>query len=245
MLIDWFTVVAQLVNFLILVWLLKRFLYQPVLRAIDAREKRIAEQLADAEQQMQHARQQQANFEQKNRDLEQQRSRIVQEATQAAEAERQRLLTAARGEVEGLRATFQAQTQREQQAQQQAVQQQIRQQVFSLSSDLLRDMADSSLQQRMVSVFIRRLAELNDSERTQLAAQLPVATLHSAFPLETAQQAELTAALQPLCPQPLRLTFQTDTDCLCGLELHLPGYKLAWSAANYLDERIQPYQDAT
>lgn len=40
MLIDWFTVIAELVNFLILVWLLKRFLYEPVLKAIDEREKK-------------------------------------------------------------------------------------------------------------------------------------------------------------------------------------------------------------
>ena len=49
MLIDWFTVGAQVLNFLILVWLMKRFLYQPILRAIDAREERIAKELADAQ----------------------------------------------------------------------------------------------------------------------------------------------------------------------------------------------------
>ena len=49
MLIDWFTVGAQALNFLILVWLMKRFLYKPILRAIDEREKRIASELADAE----------------------------------------------------------------------------------------------------------------------------------------------------------------------------------------------------
>ena len=37
MLIDWFTVGAQALNFIILVWLLKRFLYKPILDAIDAR----------------------------------------------------------------------------------------------------------------------------------------------------------------------------------------------------------------
>ena len=49
MLINPFTVLAQLVNFLILVWLLKRFLYKPILHAIDEREKGIAAQLAQAE----------------------------------------------------------------------------------------------------------------------------------------------------------------------------------------------------
>ncbi len=46
MLIDWFTVVAQAINFLILVWLLQRFLFKPILGAIDEREKGIAAQLA-------------------------------------------------------------------------------------------------------------------------------------------------------------------------------------------------------
>ena len=48
MLIDWFTVCAQALNFLVLVWLLHRFLYKPVLAAIDARERKIAAQITDA-----------------------------------------------------------------------------------------------------------------------------------------------------------------------------------------------------
>ena len=46
MLIDWFTIIAQALNFLILAWLLKRFLYRPVLNALDEREKLIASELA-------------------------------------------------------------------------------------------------------------------------------------------------------------------------------------------------------
>ena len=48
LLIDWFTVIAQVINFFILVWLLKHFLYKPIINAIDAREKRIADELANA-----------------------------------------------------------------------------------------------------------------------------------------------------------------------------------------------------
>jgi len=62
MLIDWFTVAAQAVNFLVLVWLLKRFLYKPVLAAIDEREKRIAAQLLDAEKKKAEALKEQTDF---------------------------------------------------------------------------------------------------------------------------------------------------------------------------------------
>ena len=46
--IDWITVIAQIANFLVLVWLLKRFLYRPILDGIDAREAEIARSMAEA-----------------------------------------------------------------------------------------------------------------------------------------------------------------------------------------------------
>ena len=66
MLIDWFTVGAQVLNFLILVWLMKRFLYKPILHAIDAREKRIATELADADAKKAEARTEREELRHKN-----------------------------------------------------------------------------------------------------------------------------------------------------------------------------------
>ena len=98
MLIDWFTVVAQAVNFLILVWLLKRFLYKPILNALDAREKRIATELANADAKMAEAGQERDEFRRKNEELNQQRSSLLNKAEDEATAERQRLLDEARKE---------------------------------------------------------------------------------------------------------------------------------------------------
>ena len=47
--IDWLTVVAQIVNFLVLVYLLKRFLYGPILQAMDDRQAGIAARLQEAD----------------------------------------------------------------------------------------------------------------------------------------------------------------------------------------------------
>ena len=71
--IDWFTVAAQALNFLVLVWLMKRFLYRPILDAIDAREKRIATELAAAATTMDEARAERAEFKKKNEQLDQER----------------------------------------------------------------------------------------------------------------------------------------------------------------------------
>ncbi len=74
MLIDWFTVGAQALNFIILVWLLKRFLYKPILNAVDAREKRIAAELADADAKKTEARRERDEFQRKNKEFDQQRA---------------------------------------------------------------------------------------------------------------------------------------------------------------------------
>ena len=96
MLIDWFTVGAQVLNFVFLVWLMKRFLYQPVLDAIAAREKRIADQIAAAAAKEAHATTERKTFEDKNKAFDQQRADLLSEATVKAEAEGQRLAEEAR-----------------------------------------------------------------------------------------------------------------------------------------------------
>src|SRR5450432_2061894 len=104
MLIDWFTVAAQAINFLILVWLLKRFLYKPILDAIDEREKGIAAQLAQAEAKKAEAQKEQGDFQDKNEAFDQERASLLKHATDEAKAERQRLLDEARNDADELRA---------------------------------------------------------------------------------------------------------------------------------------------
>ncbi len=69
MLIDWFTVGAQALNFLLLIWLMKRYLYKPILHAIEAREAKIAAELAEAETKKAEAQKQRDEFQYKNEEF--------------------------------------------------------------------------------------------------------------------------------------------------------------------------------
>ena len=100
MLIDWFTIAAQVLNFLILVWLMKRFLYKPILHAIDEREKRIATELANADKKKVDAQKESDEFKRKNKEFDQRRAALLSKATDEAQAERQR---APRRSAEGRR----------------------------------------------------------------------------------------------------------------------------------------------
>ena len=147
--IDWFTVVAQAINFLILVWLLKRFLYKPILHAIDEREKGIAAQLAQAEAKKAEAQQERDDFQHKNEAFDQERAALLKKATDEAKAERQRLLDEARKDADSLRAKRQEALRNEQRNLSQEITRWTQKQVFAITRKTLADLATTSLEERM------------------------------------------------------------------------------------------------
>jgi F-type H+-transporting ATPase subunit b len=238
MLIDWFTVVAQVVNFLILVWLLKRFLYRPIIDAIDAREQRIASELAAADARMTEANQARDAFREKNAAFDQQRATLLSQATTEAKAERVRLLDEARLAADALRVRQQDVRRSEAQSLNQVIRSRAQAEVFAIARKTLADLAGASLEDRMVEVFIRRLQDLDTQSHASLAAALASASdparVRSAFDLSAAQQTTLRQALDASFSQAVPLRFETAPDVVGGIELSANGQKLAWSIADYL-----------
>lgn len=238
MLIDWFTVIAQVINFLILVWLLNRFLYRPILDAIDAREKRIAKQLADADAKKAEAEKERDEFQHKNDMFEQQRAALLNRATEEAKAERQRLLDAARQAAETLSAKRQETLRMDAHNLNQSIHRQARQEVFAIARKALTDLAATSLEARMVEVFIQRLRAMDDQVKGGLAEILKTSTdpvlVRSAFELTADQHAAIQQALNETFSTSIPVHFETAPELVSGIELSSNGHKVAWSIAEYL-----------
>ena len=238
MLIDWFTVGAQALNFLILVWLMKRFLYKPILHAIDAREKRIAAELADADAKRSEAQQERDEFQHKNEEFDQQRAALLSQVTDEVQIERQRLLDAARQAADTLRAKRQEALQREQQALNDEITRRAREEVFAIARKTLSDLAGTSLEERMSEVFTRRLRELNGEAKGSLANALKTSSdpvlVRSAFDLPSEQRAAIQQALNETFTAEIQVRFETAPDVISGIELTTSGLKVAWSIAEYL-----------
>jgi len=238
MLIDWFTVSAQVVNFLILVWLLKRFLYKPILHAIDEREKRIAKELADADTKKTEAEKERQEFQKKNEELDQQRDELLSKAKSEAKAERQRLLDESRQVAGALRAKQQDALKREQESLHDEITRRTREEVFAIARKTLTDLAGTSLEERMSEVFTRRLRELNDEAKKSLAKALRTLSdpvlVRSAFELPSEQRAAIQRALNETFSADMQVRFETAPDVISGIELTTNGHKVAWSIAEYL-----------
>lgn len=238
MLIDWFTVIAQVVNFLILMWLMQRFLYHPILNAIDAREKKIAGELKDAAAKMAEADKERDAFLRKSEELNQQRSALMKTATQEAKTEHQRLLAEARQAADHLSAKRQQTLSKELHNLKQAINRRTQHEVFAIARKALTDLAGESLEARMVATFVARLGEMNEPSKAGLGKALSTATesalVRSAFELSAEQCAAIQQALNETFSAEIKVRFKAAPEQVGGIEMFANGQKVGWSISDYL-----------
>jgi F-type H+-transporting ATPase subunit b len=237
--IDWFTFAAQVINLLLLIWLLKRFLYRPILAAIAAREKRITEELAQAKARQAEADQQRDEFRHKVDEIDQRKAALLTEATQKAQAEYQRLLEEARKSADELGHKRLKTLHEKIDRLNQSLAQRVQQEVFAIARKTLAELASVSLEAQMTAALLQRLQALDAKQKSRMQAALAshpsTPVVRSAFELPAAQREAIQNTLNDIMAGDIQLRFETEPDLLSGIELTASGYKLAWSISDYLD----------
>lgn len=243
--IDWFTIGAQVLNFLVLIWLMKRFLYQPILHAIDEREKRIAQELSDADTIRNEAQKERDEFQQKNAEFDEQRSALMSKATEEVKGEREQLLAEARNAANTLSANRGESLKREQCELAEEICRRTQNEVFAIARKTLTELADVDLEQRISHVFTRRLRELNNESKNSIEvaqkSSSEPAILRSAFDLPDEARFAIQKALHEIFSENFSVRFETAPHLVGGIELSANGQKVAWSIADYittLEEKV-------
>jgi len=238
MLIDWFTVGAQALNFLILVWLMKRFLYKPILNAIDAREQRIAKEIADADARKAEADREREEFRIKNETFDKERADRFAKAGEEAKVEGARLLTDAREAADALSAKRREVLANDARNLNEAILRRTQQEVFAIARKALGDLASAGLEQILAGAFIRKLGEMEAPAKEVFGAALKsadsTAIVRSAFDLPQDTRDVIQRTLNETFSTNVRLSFLAEPDKIGGIEITANGRKVAWSIADYL-----------
>lgn len=238
MLIDWFTVAAQIVNFLILVWFLKRFLYKPVLNAIDERERKIAAQINEAAERNAEAEKQKALFLEKNRVFEQEREALKLKAVEEVKAEKQALMDSVNKEYSALRTQRDTSLLEEERGLRREIAQKTQTEVFAIARKLLSEMASSSLEERMMERLIGQLQALPPEEREKLAESFRSSSMplivRSTFDLPEVQKEAIEAVIADIFGDGAAIKYETSPELISGIELTTNGYKVSWNMAEIL-----------
>lgn len=255
-LIDWFTVAAQIINFLVLLWLLKRFLYQPILNTLEQRQQQLTDRWDAAETEKQRAIAAEKDHRQAQRELAETREQRLQQVRAEAEQLRQDLMQRAREEVAQMRTQWEQGLADEQAAFLSAVQQQLTQQVVAIARQVLQDLANAELEQQTVATFTQQLRSLTADAQQELTQALqdnadPV-VVQTHFELPDAQRQAIMEALQATAAiNGQAVEFQQDADLIFGVQLQNGSYTIGWTADEYLRhlvqdmaQTIQPQTDA-
>lgn len=236
--INWFTLIAQVINFIILMWLLKRYLYKPILKAIDERENKIKAQLNDAEAKKAEAKKERDEFTKKNETFNNQKEALMLKVIDESNSEGEKLKAQVRGEAKLLKAKLEKSLKEEQESNHLEITKKIQQEVIRIAKKTLTDLSSVRLEDEIVNTFIKRITALKEDEREQLVATLnsdnnPI-LIQSAFALSKDQQAHIKKAILHLIGNERPFQFNATSELIGGIELSTNGYKLSWSISEYL-----------
>jgi len=238
-LIDWFTVGAQIVNFLVLIALLKYFLYGRIINAMNEREKKIASRLEEAEQKKREAEQEGEAYRTKNQELDAMGERIVAQVREEAETHRRELMQKARDEVGRIQASWHDALKREKNSFLQELRQRANAHVYTIARRALKDLADSDLEQQVITMFLKHIQELPEKEREEIAASIKktdeTVIVHSAFEIPVDKQQIITKIIKSTLQEGIDIQYQTVSEMILGIELKVYGHKIAWSLDSYLE----------
>lgn len=241
--VDWLTVAAQLVNFLVLVWLLQHFLYGPITQAMERREKSIEQRLDDASETKKLAQLDAKRLEAERQDLAARREDILAEARSEAEELRRRLEVDVREEMEQLRRDWRRVIEEERETYVADLRRSTVEHFYALARDALGGLANKTLNDSVAEGFADRLLEL-EPERRRLLREAAgragaKAVVESSFPLSAAVRRRVTDAVRQQIQAETAVDYVVTGEMICGVRLRIAGQTIAWSLDGYLDRLEQ------
>ena len=236
MLIDWFTVLAQIANFLILIAILKRFLYGPIIKAMDERERRIADRLQQAEQAREQAAALSKDLKQEKEALQTTRHEYFEKAKAEVVTWRENAMLEARQEIEQQRKTWEENIHGEQESFKRLLKQRIGQQVFHTAEKVLRELADAGLEGKLTENFLQTLENEQNTFFKDRAQKPERIEFRSGFKIDAALRDRIRDAMKHTFATTTEVDFSIQSDLGFGLQLVVGDRKVDWNMNRYLQE---------
>lgn len=237
MFIDWFTFGAQILNFLILVYLLKRFLYAPIINTMDSREQKISARFREAGDRKKQAEQEAEALGKQRNELEARRREIIGEAKEEAGMEKQKLMQQARQETEAIREKWREALKKEKNAFLDDLKRMTAEQVYEITRQVFKDLFHEQLERRAIEVFLDQLSKVDQQAKRKLTAGLDQdnrLVVSSRFEISPAMRKKITRAVHTHIQKDVEVSYTISSDLIMGVQLSTQGHKLGWTVETFL-----------
>ena len=247
MLIDWFTVVAQLVNFAILLVALKFLLFDRIVEAMDERRDRIEARRREAEEKRLATEEAVERLQRERWAFESEKDELLEEARREAESRRRELIEQARQHVDEQEQQWMDALRRKQGRLARHLQQQAGEQVVDATRRVLADLANADLEDAVVAGFVRSVERLDDEEREAVAGSFAASDgavlIRTGFELSESRRDSVREALRHLTGDGgLEFEWERDSRIMAGIQVETEVTRIGWTIDGYLDELLEKFE---
>ena len=239
--IDLFTLAAQVINLIILLFLLRKFLYVPVLKAVEARQKLIADELASAAKARASAQKEEAKCAAKLREIETQKQAVLDKVQKEAQQLAAKLGEEAQVQYRQSQQKLNEKLKAEHRNFDVSVQSLVVKYFEQFADNALKQIADADLNVLAVRQFMQKLKALSDNEKKSFVA---VYRVHNNINVKSAKVLpdEMKKNLENLLKQELKLNdstifeYKIAEELICGLSVASGEQMISWNLQSYLQE---------
>ena len=239
MLIDSFTVIAQIINFLILIYLLKRFLFNRIIQIMDEREKQITDRMQDAKTAKEAAQKELDEQQRIREELQEKWNEMLAQAKKDAQKKREELVKDARSKIDEEQKNWREAISKQRIAFLRDLRHLSCEQVCQMSRKVLADLAGEKLENQLIENFLIQLGKLSKKEKDDFTRFInkdeQKIWVDSSFKLARKEESEIRKILEEIIGDKVEINFKISPKLICGIETRTEGKKISWNIENYLD----------
>ena len=235
--INWSTVFFQIINFLLIIWILKKYLFKPVLMSMDKREKAIQSRLKDAEEAKILTEKERENLKAKIAQIEKMKNDVLAEAYKKADNEQAILIKTLKAEIQGKRIANDEQMRQEREALKSSIKDIAGETIINTVSSALSDLANVNIQNVILENFTQRLfsGEIEKiDELKKFYREFQHITINTSFDLDMEEENRIKEALTKLLGEEVNIDFRVDKSILCGIEVVCESLLISFGMNTYI-----------
>lgn len=236
--IDYFTLFAQIINFLVLVLLLRHFLYGRIIKVMDEREKRIESQLQETEKKKKEAEDEADSYRKMKKDFLNEREGMLIAAREETQNIRRDLSKKAADEVNENKAKWNEEIQRQKVAFLNNMRRSASKEIYAVTRRALADLANEELESHIIETFIHKLQKMDDNEQKKMKEFLEKKqdiVIKSGFMISESMRQSIQKTLKDKIGDDLNISYLLSPDLISGIELSASDLRISWSIGSYLD----------
>lgn len=239
--INWVVFFAQIVNLFVLVWLLKKFLYRPIINAVEQRQAEITSKVNKAKEEYALAEAEHKQLAKKLKNFETTKKKKFDEVAKEIEAFKSHQMSLIKDETHKLRQKMQADLDRQVQSLHTQIADVFAGNFIALSQKMMGELSGETAFENSFSLFQKQLKSLSKTDIKKIKssyAKQNIISISSSETLSKKMQQELALFLSDTFDWtlPLKMRFETDKNLILGLEMTVGNHSAEWHLKAYLDE---------